>query len=80
MSLWAQSLVLLLHSHQKCGKCFARVDPTQMVAIYKNVHQEARMTRIVQIVHNKYKAQVVVISSVVDGGKDNGFPGVKPQI
>jgi len=31
-------------------------------------------------VHNKYKAELVVISSMVDGGNDNCFHGVQPQI
>jgi len=30
-------------------------------------------------VHNKYKAQIVVSSSVVDEGNDNRFHGVKRQ-
>jgi len=28
---------------------------------------------------NKYEAELVVISSVVDGGNDNRFHGAKPQ-
>jgi len=30
-------------------------------------------------VHDKYKAELLVISSVVDEGNDNGFQGVKKQ-
>jgi len=30
-------------------------------------------------VHNKYKAELVVSSSVVDEGNDQGFYGGKPQ-
>jgi len=37
------------------------------------------MFRRLRDVLNKYKAELVVISSVVDGGNDNGFHGIKTQ-
>jgi len=37
------------------------------------------MFRRLKDVHNKYKVELVVVSSTVDGGNDNCFHGVKPQ-
>jgi len=50
-----------------------------MVAIEDNFRLiRFKLKYLLWDVHNNYKAELVVSSSAVDGGNDNGFHGVKP--
>jgi len=61
---------LMLHSHPK------RVD--SMRSRFTDTNGCDCRTFLWDVL-NKYKAELVVISSIVDGGNDSCFHGVKPQ-